>query len=59
MLLDQEKAQFNSTRGWPALAQLILDLSDKHPVLPPPANSNPQWLPLGVFGLVQGDSKTH
>ena len=23
-----------------------------------PANSNPQWLPLGVFGLVQGDSKT-
>ncbi|HET6329005.1 MAG TPA: hypothetical protein VFG04_30250, partial [Planctomycetaceae bacterium] len=23
-----------------------------------PANTNPQWLPLGVFGLVQGDSKT-
>ncbi len=23
-----------------------------------PANTTPQWLPLGVFGLVQGDSKT-
>jgi hypothetical protein len=24
----------------------------------PPSSGNPQWLPLGVFGLVQGDSQT-
>jgi hypothetical protein len=24
----------------------------------PPSGGNPQWLPLGVFGLVQGDSQT-
>jgi hypothetical protein len=35
MLPEQEKTQLKATHGWPALAQLLLDLSDKHPVLPP------------------------
>jgi hypothetical protein len=38
MLSDKEKDLLKTTQGWPALAQTILELSEKHPVLPPANN---------------------
>ena len=35
MLNPEEKQHFKNSQGWPALALTILDLTDKHPVLPP------------------------
>jgi hypothetical protein len=34
MLNAEEKDHLKNTQGWPALAQTIFDLSEKHPVLP-------------------------
>lgn len=35
MLNAEEKDHLKTTQGWPALAQTIFELSEKHPVLPP------------------------
>jgi hypothetical protein len=35
MLTPAEERQLNNAKGWPTLAQTILELSDKHPVYPP------------------------
>jgi hypothetical protein len=35
MLSDTEQQRLKNAEGWPALAQTVLDLSERHPVLPP------------------------
>jgi hypothetical protein len=51
MLSDAEKQQLKNTEGWPALALTILELSERHPVLPPAPGLGPitkfDQMPLG------------